>query len=122
MLSRGPIGRVEFVGATIVVAIILFAWTAVAQTPGRDSRGVFIDQVFVTIGDGACNGEDSITIVGGNFDRRAAVEVFLGDDPTALFLCSTSATEIVAQLPDVPDGDFRVRVVTGKSALDFEVK
>ena len=84
----------------------------------RKRHEVFITEVYLTRDDETCNGADTVTVRGENFDRDDNVEVYLGGEPTALALCALSATEIVAVLPDVPGGDYRLEIATGKSSSE----
>ena len=104
-----------------VLAGALSASLALAQGGNPNAASLLINEMFVDFG-GTCSGVPEIVIAGENFDRGDTPVVSIGDFPNPLVLCGTpTANEIVAELPaDIPDGDYRVAVVTGRSltALD----
>lgn len=62
---------------------------------------------------------DTLTIKGVNFDNGAAPIVNIGAIG-ALTVCSSDGTTIIAAMPDpLPDGDYRISVITGNAVKDF---
>lgn len=62
---------------------------------------------------------DTLTIKGVNFDNGAAPIVNIGSIG-ALTVCSSDGTTIIAAMPDpLPDGDYRISVITGNAVKDF---
>jgi hypothetical protein len=116
-------------------AVALFGAAAVfaSQPALANNNQLSIDKVISTFGavDSVCGvGEtDYITITGVNLVNVKPASkknptpvvtlpvVTLGNDPIPLELCGTpTATTIVAVLPpDLEDGDYKLKVVTGKS-------
>jgi hypothetical protein len=97
----------------IVMSHAAFAGENKNNTP--TNRELFITEVYVDLED------DTIVISGLNFDNGGVPTVLLGNYPAPLTLVGTpTANQIVAIVPDVPYGDYLLKVSTGNGVIRYD--
>ena len=83
-------------------------------------RDMNITEVFVTFGDAAFEGRNTITVLGEGFGSGRSLKATLGSFPDPLVILEVSDTQIIAECPtsimgDVcPAGDYLLTVSAGK--------
>jgi hypothetical protein len=122
--------KLMMVGGVFVLSILMFVQSATGgQNAGNNptNQEIIISEVLVDIQGliaplGSCAaGDETITVLGENFDNGDAPVVLLGDQGQ-LTVCAASATTIVASCPGgiCPNGDFLVSVATGPAVKDYD--
>jgi hypothetical protein len=105
------------VSGVLIVAFMMMLHTVFAgqnENNNPTNKELIITEVVVDFNAG------EITITGENFDNGDTPTVLLGDYLTPLTLVSTTANEIVAELPSVPDGDYLLAVYTGNGVIHYD--
>lgn len=100
---------ITLLGAAL--ALTICASPAMAKDPPPK-----VDAVSVTFGS-----PDTLVILGENFEFDPPLEVTLGDFGSPLVIVSSTATELVVELPGVPAGDYLLTVATTKAAAEYDL-
>lgn len=103
-------------GILLLLCLVLFQ-TVFAEDNNNTptNKELIITEVYVDFE------ANTIVISGENFDNGEVPTVVLGNYPAPLTLIGTpTANQIVAILPDVPDGDYLLKVSTGQGVIRYD--
>jgi hypothetical protein len=106
------------IGGILLLSSVVMAQTAFAgdnknNTPTNNE--IIITEIYVDLE------ANTIVISGLNFDNGGVPTVLLGNYPAPLTLVGTpTANQIVAIVPDVPYGDYLLKVSTGNGVIRYD--
>jgi hypothetical protein len=117
-MFKGMMRKVFVFSAVFILSLSLAGQSALAGQNKNNSptnRELIITEVSIDFDSG------TIVIRGDNFDNGGTPTVLLGNDTESLTLMSDyTADEITAELPAIPDGDYRLTVYTGNGTINYD--